>query len=120
MSKRSWNPEPKDDKQWWQRSHCGPGSIDPNGICGFCGEEHKVCAEKATKSIKDHHLYDPEEMCGGCGFSCTKCHTFYPQDSCGEQDEGWFKSFSGKTLSIKNDIVYCSCGEMLYPVPEQL
>ena len=106
-----YDPEPNDDKIWWLRPHCGPGTLNSNIICGFCGKKCKTCAEDNTKCIKTNN----EQLCGGSGFWCHKCGIFYPQDTCGDTYDGEHKTFSGITTCIKDNYIYCgNCNTKLY------
>ena len=110
MTKENWNPKPKDDKTWWLMSHCGPGTLNEKDLCPFCGRTYKKCAEICTKLIKENH----EQICGGSGFWCPKCGLFYPQDSCGETYDSEYQTWSGKQIIVKDNKVFCHCGEYLF------
>ena len=105
-----WDPTPKDDKTWWQRSHCGPGTIDGSEMCE-CGKTKYACAQYNTKHI---HLF-LEMDCGCAGFWCPKCKVFYAQDVCWETYDDEYETLSGKKVELHDDgYIYCGCGERLY------
>ncbi len=107
--------EPTDIRQWWLAPHCGPGSLDINEICGFCGCSRKVCAESAISS-SDYIT------CGGCGFWCSEsktCGRFWAQDACGERFEDDYLSCDGAKLTDSFDEqgrrwITCCCGTQLF------
>jgi len=109
MKKKNWDPKPKDNKTWWLASHCGPGTLDSNEICGFCGDTCLGCAARNTESISAVH----EETCGGSGFWCKECGRFWAQDACGESNGEEHLSQDGAELSSKDGYVVCVCGNKL-------
>jgi len=113
-TKANWDQKPKDDKTWWLRSHCTPGTLDEKAMCAFCGETHEKCAKENTESIKEKH----KQNCGGSGFWCPGCGLFFPQDTCGEQSGEDYKTLSGKRVHLVNLVsgekFFCHCGEYLF------
>ena len=119
MNRENWNPKPKDDKIYWLRSHCGPGNVNPDEICGFCGETQETCAKRNTETIKETNTANPTECCGGSGFWCYECGLFYPNDACGETWDTDYETASGKKLVEKEGFAHCECGARLFKVPQE-
>lgn len=120
--------KPTDPKQWWEASCCGPLTIDINEMCGFCGDNHKECANKFSAFLKtatDPQLeglnkssfgYPPDDMeipCGGSGFWCSGCGRFWAQDTCGNYNGSAFCSSDDQELKLNDDNVFCVCGKKL-------
>lgn len=108
---------PKDIKQWWLAPHCGPGTLDAEEHCGFCGRLVLDCARDMSEAVRlhperDHYSHD-ETPCGGSGFWCSGCGRFWAQDSCGESYLGDMHSSDGAEQVVKDDKVYCVCGKHL-------
>jgi hypothetical protein len=130
MSKTKAFRPPEDIRQWWCAPHCGPGTLDTNGECGFCGANVIVCALALTDAVKHHPEWvhdgsilgdghdDPEDQmaCGGCGFWCHKCGRFWAQDSCGNNSGADHASADGLKLVVKDGNVHCVCGQLLMRV----
>lgn len=105
-------PEPTDITQWWMRPHCGPGSLNPEAQCGFCGETHQQCATNCTQELKAGKPL--RDFCGGSGFWCTECNRFWPQNGCGECfDPSDFVACDDKELTTVDGYVTCTCGNKL-------
>ena len=119
MCKENYNPKPKDDKTFWLKSHCGPGNIDPNKECGFCGDTQENCAKRQTEVIKTKHTADVSEYCGGSGFWCYKCGLFYANDACGETYDDEYETASGITVIVKDGYTFCTCGAKLFNTPQE-
>jgi hypothetical protein len=130
MAKKKAFQPPTDVKQFWVAPHCGPGTLDINETCGFCGDSHQECAQKFSDFLRnasevlllaysktmfgDHR--DIEKMgiecpCGGSGFWCSKCGHFWAQDSCGDSGGTSHQSCDGDSLDFDdNNNVLCVCG----------
>lgn len=107
-----YSPEPERIDQWWIRSHCGPGTLNDQDLCGFCGEQYRDCAQNCTESIRDNGVMG----CGGAGFWCHHCNRFYPQDVCGEcHYASEYVSVDGKSLIEREGKIYCVCAGYLMP-----
>ena len=105
-----WDPKPDDEKTWWLSSHCGPGTLDGNKNCGFCGKKHIECAKANTEAIKNGKVH-----CGGSGFWCPHCGLFWAQNACGEDSWSTHENVDEeKHLVLKDDGVYCYCGAKLF------
>lgn len=101
---------PKDVKVFWEAPHCGPGTLDPKEVCGFCGSEKGVCARNTSDSIRHK---DGEMVCGGSGYWCYGCGRFWANDSCGETFGTEMKSADGARMTEKDGRVVCVCGTLL-------
>jgi|ERR1700730_16661892 len=125
MSKRSFKP-PKDIKQFWLAPHCGPGTLDPQDMCGFCGETRQECAKEATEFANEKHQLGPSKMglgdnptCGGSGLWCSECGRFWAQDSCGECDDLHLLASDGAEMKEKMGFAHCVCGKKLHKISEE-
>ena len=113
---KAWDPKPKDDRTWWKKSHCGPGSLDGSKLCE-CGETQHDCAQFNTENIFLFH----EQKCGCSGFWCPKCSKFYAQDACWETYGLEYHTVSGQHVMLKDDgYLYCPCGAKLFKEPEAI
>ena len=112
---KAWDPKPKDDKTWWMKSHCGPGSLDGTELCECCLSQEE-CARENTEWIKKHH----EQQCGCSGFWCPACGVFYAQDACWETYGNEYETVNGVSLTEDADgMLLCGeCGIMLFKEPE--
>ncbi len=118
---------PKGVNVFWMAPHCGPGSLDPQEMCGFCGDTHEECARRMYEVVKAHPEWkhdgsiigdgqdDSEDqmVCGGSGFWCSGCGRFWAQNSCGEAFVGEMPSADGAKQEIRDEKVYCVCGKQL-------
>ena len=124
--KKAFHP-PKDIQQFWMAPHCGPGTLDPEEMCGFCGRTMRACAEAMSEAVRIYPNWnhdgcilgdghdDPEELiaCGGSGFWCSGCGRFWAQNSCGESFPGEMQAADGAQQVIRDGKVYCVCGKPL-------
>lgn len=112
---------PKDIYQFWVAPHCGPGTLDPDEECGFCGLPGKECAAYESEKVALHpdEYHDggggdkSGDSCGGCGFWCKGCGRFWAQDSCGESMPGEMHAADGADQQIIGNGVFCRCGKQL-------
>ena len=111
---------PNDVKTYWLAPHCGPGNLDPEEICGFCGEPQGVCAQKNSVALemtkREQCGVEQPESCGGSGFWCADCGRFWANDSCGERFGADYAAADGAALEYREneDMVYCVCGHQLF------
>ena len=118
---------PKDIYQFWLAPHCGPGTLDKDEICGFCGETHEDCAGEFSDKIQDHPDWvhdgnllgdgqdDPEDKmaCGGSGFWCSGCGRFWAQDTCGNHTAQDHLASDEQELVLTDSSIHCVCGKKL-------
>lgn len=104
--------KPANIKQFWLAPHCGPGTLDPNDLCGFCGKTRQECAQANSESVRLHH----KQACGGSGLWCSYCGRFWAQDSCGESYNTDLQSVDGTALTEDKGYVKCYCGKRLFAV----
>lgn len=125
---KQFNP-PTGIKQWWEAPHCGSGSTNTAGVCGFCGDPVLDCAKRFSAFLRNASPEDLEDMnkhtwgghskkhdypCGGCGFWCSGCGRFWAEDSCGEASPDMYSAADGAELETREDnFVYCVCGKMV-------
>jgi hypothetical protein len=99
----------KDPKEWWIRSHCGPGSKDLNYFCE-CTKTGPDCAKANTEFIHKHQ----KQLCGGSGFWCWNCGKFYPNNVCMEVFDDEYQCIDGSILTKKQKYFYCGCEAILF------
>jgi hypothetical protein len=118
---------PKDIKQWWMTPCCGPGTLDSQELCVFCGETHQKCAELFSESVKLHPEWnhdgsilgtpndDPEDQttCGGSGFWCSGCERFWAADTCGNLSPEDMRACDKAKQKVRGRKVFCICGKQL-------
>lgn len=104
---------PRDVKQFWVAPHCGPGTLDGNDTCGFCGLPYLRCAERNSETIAEEH----RQECGGAGFWCKSCGRFWAQDACGSSGDP--RAADGAELSVQDGYACCCCGNRLFEYSEE-